>query len=185
MNIPRSLEHWDRGFESHSRHDCLCAFILFCVVLCVRSGLATGWSPVQGVLLTVYKIKKLKKLPISTRTVQPLIDRFSFGYVVACFCRTDYACLVVLLQLPTVLGIHFSSTSYFNDDMEIILASSQNCPCMCVSGVYVRSIYSMHEWRDGWAGAPLEPEGENGFRFHIWYLRVFLSYVSVRWIWTL
>jgi hypothetical protein len=32
-----------------------------CVVLCVGSGLATGWSPVQGVLLTVYKIKKLKK----------------------------------------------------------------------------------------------------------------------------
>jgi hypothetical protein len=34
---------------------------LFCVyvVLCVGSGLATGWSPVQGVLPTVYKIKKL------------------------------------------------------------------------------------------------------------------------------
>jgi hypothetical protein len=22
------LEHWDHGFESHSRHGCLCAFIL-------------------------------------------------------------------------------------------------------------------------------------------------------------
>jgi hypothetical protein len=31
-----------------------------CVVPCVGSGLATGWSPVQGVLLTVYTIKKLK-----------------------------------------------------------------------------------------------------------------------------
>jgi hypothetical protein len=31
-----------------------------CVVLCVRTGLATGWSPVQGVLPTVYRIKKLK-----------------------------------------------------------------------------------------------------------------------------
>jgi hypothetical protein len=32
-----------------------------CVVLCVGSGFATGWSPVQGVLPTVYRIKKLKK----------------------------------------------------------------------------------------------------------------------------
>jgi hypothetical protein len=31
-----------------------------CVVLCVGSGLATGWSTVQRVLPTVYRIKKLK-----------------------------------------------------------------------------------------------------------------------------
>jgi hypothetical protein len=31
-----------------------------CVVLCVGSGLTTGWYPVQGVLSTVYRIKKLK-----------------------------------------------------------------------------------------------------------------------------
>jgi hypothetical protein len=31
------LEHWNRGFESHTRHGYLCAF-----VLCVGSGLATG-----------------------------------------------------------------------------------------------------------------------------------------------
>jgi hypothetical protein len=38
---------------------CMC---LFCVyfVLCLGRGLATSWSPVQGVLPTVYKIKKLK-----------------------------------------------------------------------------------------------------------------------------
>jgi hypothetical protein len=36
---------------------------LFCVgvVLCVGRGLEMGWSPVQGVLPTVYGIKKLKK----------------------------------------------------------------------------------------------------------------------------
>jgi hypothetical protein len=33
------------------------------VLSCEGSGLATGWSPVQGVLPTVYKIKKLKKSP--------------------------------------------------------------------------------------------------------------------------
>jgi Zn-dependent protease with chaperone function len=32
-----------------------------CVVLCRGSGLATSWSPVHGVLPTVYTIKKLKK----------------------------------------------------------------------------------------------------------------------------
>jgi hypothetical protein len=44
----------------------VCA-VLFgvCVVLCVRSGLATGWSPVQGVVPTVYRIKKLTKRPRS------------------------------------------------------------------------------------------------------------------------
>jgi hypothetical protein len=31
-----------------------------CVVLCVGSGLATDWSPVQGVLQTVYRLKKQK-----------------------------------------------------------------------------------------------------------------------------
>jgi hypothetical protein len=31
-----------------------------CVVLCVGRGLAKGWSPVQGFLPTVYRIKKLK-----------------------------------------------------------------------------------------------------------------------------
>jgi hypothetical protein len=31
-----------------------------CVVLCVGSGLATGWSPVQGVLPTVYRLRNWK-----------------------------------------------------------------------------------------------------------------------------
>jgi hypothetical protein len=35
--------------------------ICVCVVLCVDSGLATGWSPGQGVLPTVYRIKKTEK----------------------------------------------------------------------------------------------------------------------------
>jgi hypothetical protein len=34
-----------------------------CVVLCVGIGLATGWSLIQGVLTTVYRITKLKKRP--------------------------------------------------------------------------------------------------------------------------
>jgi uncharacterized membrane protein YsdA (DUF1294 family) len=38
-----------------------------CVVLCVGSALATAWSLVQGVLPTVYRIKKLKKRPRSNK----------------------------------------------------------------------------------------------------------------------
>jgi hypothetical protein len=51
-----ALERWDREFESHWRHKCLCVR-LFCVyaVLCVSSGLATGWSLVQGVLPSMQK----------------------------------------------------------------------------------------------------------------------------------
>jgi hypothetical protein len=52
MNCLRSLERWDCGFESHSRHGCLCVR-LFCVVLCVGTGLATGSSLVQAVLPSV------------------------------------------------------------------------------------------------------------------------------------
>jgi hypothetical protein len=46
---------------------------LFCVrvVLCVGNGLATGWSPVHGVLPTVYRIKKLKKRAKVQMAVEP------------------------------------------------------------------------------------------------------------------
>jgi hypothetical protein len=61
MYCLRSLERWDRGFESHSSYGCLYCVRLFCicVVLCVASGPVTGWSLVQGVLLTVYRISFL------------------------------------------------------------------------------------------------------------------------------
>jgi hypothetical protein len=38
---------------------CVCIYSVF-VLSCVRSDLATAWSPIQGVPPTVYKIKKLK-----------------------------------------------------------------------------------------------------------------------------
>jgi hypothetical protein len=46
---------------------------LFCVCgLCVGNSLATGWSPVQGVLQTVYTIKELKKAAkAQQRDVEP------------------------------------------------------------------------------------------------------------------
>jgi hypothetical protein len=65
----RSLERWNRGFEFHSRHLCMyCVHLLYvCIVLCVGNGLATGWSPVQWVLPTAYRIKKLKNRPRSNK----------------------------------------------------------------------------------------------------------------------
>jgi hypothetical protein len=54
MNCLLSLEHWDLGFESHSMLGCMCVR-LFCV--CVGSGRATSWSPVQGVLPTVLGLR--------------------------------------------------------------------------------------------------------------------------------
>jgi hypothetical protein len=72
-NCLRLLERWDHRFESHSKNGCLYFVRLFrvYVVLCVGSGLETGWSLVQGVLPTVCSIKKLKKRPRSTRAVEP------------------------------------------------------------------------------------------------------------------
>jgi hypothetical protein len=47
-----------------------------CVVLCVGSGLAKGWSPVQGVLPTEYRIRKLKRRPRpNIRAVEPSKER--------------------------------------------------------------------------------------------------------------
>jgi hypothetical protein len=46
-----------------------------CVVLCVGSGIATGWSPVQGVLPTLYNIKKLKSGQGPTKGCRS-IDRY-------------------------------------------------------------------------------------------------------------
>jgi hypothetical protein len=49
---------------------CVSLFYVY-IVLCVGSGLATGPSPVQEVLPTVYRSKKLKKRPRSNkRTVE-------------------------------------------------------------------------------------------------------------------
>jgi hypothetical protein len=49
---------------THGMNVCVRLFRAY-VVLCVGSGLATAWFPVQGVLATVCRLKKLKKQPRS------------------------------------------------------------------------------------------------------------------------
>jgi hypothetical protein len=44
--------------------------VLYAFILCVGRGCATGWSPVQGVLPTLYRIKKLKKRPRPNKGLQ-------------------------------------------------------------------------------------------------------------------
>jgi hypothetical protein len=57
----RSLGRYDRGFEYHFGHGYLmCVFFCVCVAVCVGTGLVMGCSPVQGVLPTIWKVKKLK-----------------------------------------------------------------------------------------------------------------------------
>jgi hypothetical protein len=62
MNCLHKQEHWDSGFNSHSRYGYLYCVRLFCVcvVLCVGSGLAMDWSLVHGVLRTVRILRNWK-----------------------------------------------------------------------------------------------------------------------------
>jgi hypothetical protein len=48
---------------------CLRLFCI-CVVLCVGSGFVTDWSPVNGVLPTMYKIKKLRRRPVFNKELE-------------------------------------------------------------------------------------------------------------------
>jgi hypothetical protein len=51
---------------------------LFCVCA-AGSDLATGWSPVKGILPTVYRITRLKKSArAQQKTVEPLMNELSF-----------------------------------------------------------------------------------------------------------
>jgi hypothetical protein len=70
MNCLRSLGRCYRGFESRLGHGCLvCVFILFCVVVCVGSDLATGWFPVQGVLPTVQRSRNWSETSVSRKQI--------------------------------------------------------------------------------------------------------------------
>jgi hypothetical protein len=67
MNCLRSLERWDRGFDSHSSHRCLCAFILcLCCSVC-RQRPCYGLIPRPRSPTNWYGIKKLKKRPKSNK----------------------------------------------------------------------------------------------------------------------
>jgi hypothetical protein len=51
------------GSNPSRKSDVSAFFLCARVVLCIGSGLAWGWSPVQGVLPIVYRLKTLKREP--------------------------------------------------------------------------------------------------------------------------
>jgi hypothetical protein len=58
---------------------CVLSFYV-CVVLCVARGLATGWSPVQGALPTVYILRNWKSGQGPTKGCRAIIvQNFQVG----------------------------------------------------------------------------------------------------------
>jgi hypothetical protein len=104
-----------RGMDVCVRLFCVCA------VLCACSGLATGCSPVQGVLPIVYRITKLKKRPGPNTGPQSHVhdtDVLSAVSVVQhqMQCAVTY---VAYRQMCTETASPFVSTDSVTDSLEM------------------------------------------------------------------
>jgi hypothetical protein len=67
MKFLCSFEHWDRGFDSHSRHGCLPAFLVYLCFSVEVAALRQSCNPVQGVLPTVCKIHSSRLIVVGNR----------------------------------------------------------------------------------------------------------------------
>jgi hypothetical protein len=77
INCLHPLKHCDRGFESHLRHGCLCAFILcLCCSVC-RLRPCVGLIPRPRSPTDCVRIKKLNKLAVVHKGCRA-IDRVIF-----------------------------------------------------------------------------------------------------------
>jgi len=68
------LDHWDRGFESRSRHGCMLA-IFSALVSYEGRGLEMGRSPVQGIFpkcLRGFILSEVNSEPVQARGPNPL-----------------------------------------------------------------------------------------------------------------
>jgi hypothetical protein len=63
ITVAARSKAWTVFASSNTGVVCRIPRCLLVFVLCVDSALSTGWSPVQWFLLSVYRIKKLKKRP--------------------------------------------------------------------------------------------------------------------------
>jgi hypothetical protein len=101
------LECWGRGFEFYSRNWLVCSFIHCCLVMWRP---LTG-SPDQGVLRTIYRLKKLKTRPKPLkRTLEPLITPWPES-VSELYRPSDRHLLVKLVPTFSDRGCHVVSVT--------------------------------------------------------------------------
>jgi hypothetical protein len=71
----RPIKHWNRGFKTHLRHGCLCAFILF-VLFCVHvAALQQADPPSKESYRLCKRSRTWKSAKVQRRTVEPQRDR--------------------------------------------------------------------------------------------------------------
>jgi hypothetical protein len=86
FSLARTLGWWVRiPFEA-----CL---LCVCVVLCVDSSIGTGWSPVQGVLPTVYRLTNWKSRKVLTKG------------------RRDIIVVIIIIIIINKCCLHFCTSS--------------------------------------------------------------------------
>jgi hypothetical protein len=87
----------------------VCVYSVFMLSCMYGSGLAVCWTPVQGVVPTVYTITKLKKRP-GPRALEPLMNEW-----IALWIMSYWASGVLSSYFHSQFSIpyHFSCLSYF------------------------------------------------------------------------
>jgi hypothetical protein len=75
MNCLRSRGRRDRGFEYHPRNGCLVCRVCDFLCSCTGRGLATSWSPVQGILPTALDLVTEVKRKVSWRRPRTKLGR--------------------------------------------------------------------------------------------------------------
>jgi hypothetical protein len=115
------LEHTDRGFESRSRHGHLSTS--FCVHMpCVGRGLATGWSPVQGVVPTshMWGGQGPSRTEPRSEPVSAPLKQICGLYLVSCIFHSTKSSILYLLSLKVLwagscgrLQTHYEAMTFY------------------------------------------------------------------------
>jgi hypothetical protein len=124
-NSLRPLEHWDREFETDSRHGRLCMRLFcVCVVACVGSGHATGWSLVQGVLPSYWR--RGQGPTKSCRTIDEWMNKIHRRV----HKRSHWF-------LFSISWIHAMASCLFKKQFNIMLQSTTRCAGVCKYMTYL------------------------------------------------
>jgi hypothetical protein len=74
MNFLRTLEHWDLGFESHSRQDVCVRLFCVCVDLCVEALRRADHSSKESYRLCKKDYETKVEARAQQRAVEPLMS---------------------------------------------------------------------------------------------------------------